>query len=735
MKIRKFATFNCQGLLNQVKRMNIADDFIHFGLSAMMIQETHIKGNGIHELKTSSGETLHLYNSGHENKSTAGVAVLVKSNCEVNFDPICERICVIKMKTNDITNNLISAYAPTLDTTKKHPEETQKFYDMLTSVVNKIKRRETIIIGGDFNAKTKVKVKDNALNKIVGNYAKSDQNENGEKLIEFCNIHDLRITNTFFKHKPIHQTTWKSPATYINNIDAKTKQPRRNPYRNQIDYILVKNNNNIKIFDSRAYTSQSTKSDHKPVIAKLKIKWQLTRNKNTSNKQINISKFQNTIIREEYKHFVTTELNKNVEQPTSNQERWNKITNILKTAAEHTVGYKNKKVKSDNEDIQYLSQLQRTTSTQIESEKHEERKKGLKKLRNRIMTEIHNILKHEQNEKIRQALEDLENIPDNNKMYEAVKRLQKLKPPQQLLIKGEDGLTVNQTKQVKIIAKYFKETFFKNAEPMPNIDPRPMSKPFTTNEIMTAVKRMKTNKTPGCDDIQIELIKHAPNNIIEAIAEIYNNLSETGDCPKEIKHGLLRPLQKPGKAKGPPSNLRPIILLSALRKILAACIMSRIKTRLDYQIPSSQAAYRPKRSTTEHVFACKLVIERTISAKNETVFLLLLDMSKAFDSIDRNTLIHDLQSTIDPDELHIVKNLLDVDLAVKCGNTISDTFMTNTGHFKGTAQVQTSLLSIWLKHYHQHQIRHLQLQTTNMSKTTSWIRKSPMSLQNIITRS
>ena len=93
--------------------------------------------------------------------------------------------------------------------------------------------------------------KDQLLNIIIGNYAKSDINENGEKLIELCSLHNLRITNTFFKHKPIYQTTWTSPTKHKNVIDSKSKLPRRNPYRNQIDYILVNNDSNIKITDSK----------------------------------------------------------------------------------------------------------------------------------------------------------------------------------------------------------------------------------------------------------------------------------------------------------------------------------------------------------------------------------------------------------------------------------------------------------------------------------------------------
>ena len=145
----------------------------------------------------------------------------------------------------------------------------------------------------------------------------------------------------------------------------------------------------------------------------------------------------------------------------------------------------------------------------------------------------------------------------------------------------------------------------------------------------------------------------------------------------------MRPLQKPGKTKGPLPHLRPIILLSTLRKILAACIMTRIKDWLELEIPAIQAAYRKGRSTTEHVFACKQVIERTISAKNETVHLILLDMSKAFDTVNRKILIEDLQNTINTDELHLVRNLLSVSLTIKCGDSLSDTFQTDTGAPQG----------------------------------------------------
>ena len=213
---------------------------------------------------------------------------------------------------------------------------------------------------------------------------------------------------------------------------------------------------------------------------------------------------------------------------------------------------------------------------------------------------------------------------------------------------------------------------------MQNVLPTPMSTLVTSSEIRKAVWTLKNNKIPGIDQINVELIKYSPEVVYEKIADIYNNIAATEKHPNEITHGILRALQKPGKPKGPTSNLRPIIYLYVLRKILAVCIMKRINSRLDSAIPISQAAYRKNRSTTEHVFATKLIIERAISSTDEIVYLLLLDMRKAFHSIQKNTLIDDLKNVLNQDDLHLIRILIDMKIAAKCGNYKSRFFSTDT---------------------------------------------------------
>ena len=132
------------------------------------------------------------------------------------------------------------------------------------------------------------------------------------KILEFCVMNNLKITNTFFKHKPIHLTTWQSPASYVNITDCKTNTPRRNSFRNQIDYILVRSNTNTKVFDSKATISTTKNSNHKPVIAKIMIKWKypLKTKSSTSwsNKRFNIYYMKNQNIRNSYQNEIESYL-------------------------------------------------------------------------------------------------------------------------------------------------------------------------------------------------------------------------------------------------------------------------------------------------------------------------------------------------------------------------------------------------------------------------------------------
>ena len=330
-----------------------------------------------------------------------GVGFITDPKAVVKFTPVSDRICTITTKAaNKHRVNIISAYAPTLETTNKTPEITTQFYEELESLIKLTNSRDTLIIGGDFNAKTKLgnKMLYENYNKIIGKYGHGMINKNGHILLEFAKRNDLRLTNTFFKHKPSHRTTWECPQRKSEHIDTKSGRTRRNPYRNQIDYILIKNKDNVNIYDSRSYGGMSTKSDHKPVITELEIKWPFTKSKKSA-KKINYDLLQDKNHRREYHLAVTKHLENQPEKKT-NQDRWNNIINATKQSAIETLGFADKKEKYQNPDIKTLSTKQKQLNIDMNSTNSLARRDQLRQERNRLLTEIHNMIRLEETNKI-----------------------------------------------------------------------------------------------------------------------------------------------------------------------------------------------------------------------------------------------------------------------------------------------------------------------------------------------
>ena len=61
----------------------------------------------------------------------------------------------------------------------------------------------------------------------------------------------------------------------------------------------------------------------------------------------------------------------------------------------------------------------------------------------------------------------------------------------------------------------------------------------------------------------------------------------------------------------------------------------------------------------------------------------MLGTSKGLNSINRNQVIEHLRNTIEVDELHIISTLVNVSLSVRCENTLSKVFETDTGGPQG----------------------------------------------------
>ena len=90
---------------------------------------------------------------------------------------------------------VIQAYAPTSNAEKA---EVERFYEDLQDLLEQTPKKDILFIIGDWNAK----VGSQDTPRVTGKFGLGVQNEEGQRLIEFCQKNALVTANTLFQqHK------------------------------------------------------------------------------------------------------------------------------------------------------------------------------------------------------------------------------------------------------------------------------------------------------------------------------------------------------------------------------------------------------------------------------------------------------------------------------------------------------------------------------------------------------
>jgi len=95
-----------------------------------------------------------------------------------------------------------------------------------------VNKNDYIMLTGDMNARAE----NNRVANIVGTNGEATLNSNSRKLIDFCTFNNLKIMNTFFKHKEIHKFTWEARG-----------------YKSINDYFITNMKTSTVIQDIRVY--------------------------------------------------------------------------------------------------------------------------------------------------------------------------------------------------------------------------------------------------------------------------------------------------------------------------------------------------------------------------------------------------------------------------------------------------------------------------------------------------
>ena len=160
----------------------------------------------------------------------------------------------------------------------------------------------------------------------------------------------------------------------------------------------------------------------------------------------------------------------------------------------------------------------------------------------------------------------------------------------------------------------------------------------TEVDVIKCIRSVST-KSCGIDGISIEFLKLCIPYCIPALTHIINFSLEQCKFPSKWKKAIIKPLNKcPNPAY--PTDYRPVSILSVLSKMLEKVVYSQVSEYLvnNNLLDLYQSGFRKYHSTTTALLKITDDMFNAID-QSEVSFLVLLDYSKAFDTVNHRLLL------------------------------------------------------------------------------------------------
>ena len=171
----------------------------------------------------------------------------------------------------------------------------------------------------------------------------------------------------------------------------------------------------------------------------------------------------------------------------------------------------------------------------------------------------------------------------------------------------------------------------------------------THDETTAAIRKLSSGKAAGPDAIAAEIYKYEGINLKKSLVKLFSDIWDNRAVPQEFKDASIVHIYKRKGDKSICDNHRGISLLCIAGKILTRILLNRLSLHLaDNILPESQCGFRAQRSTIDMIFAASQVQEKC-REQNLDLYMVFVDLTKAFDTISRDALWQILRKSGCPD--------------------------------------------------------------------------------------
>lgn len=166
--------------------------------------------------------------------------------------------------------------------------------------------------------------------------------------------------------------------------------------------------------------------------------------------------------------------------------------------------------------------------------------------------------------------------------------------------------------------------------------------PVSIASVRKLLQNLNSQKATGSDGIPASLLKSCCDLLAPSLSLVFNRSLSEGYVPSAMKHANITPLFKGGDSKTP-TNYRPVSLLSIVSKILERVVHNQLSAYLqNFNLyPRNQFGFRKQHSTEDALVHVTEEFRRSKDVGNSSGAV-LVDLSKAFDKVQHQTLICDL---------------------------------------------------------------------------------------------
>ncbi|KAI5627659.1 hypothetical protein C0J50_8434, partial [Silurus asotus] len=647
------------------KGREVADMMERRKVDMLCVQETKWKGSKARNI----GGGFKLFYHGVDGKRN-GVGVILKeeySKSVVEVKRVSDRVMIVKVEVEGMMINVISAYAPQVGC---EMEEKERFWSELDEVVDGVPRKERLVIGADFNGH--VGEGNRGDEEVMGRYGFKERNVEGQMVVDFAKRMEMAVVNTYFKKKEDHRVTYKSGGRCT-----------------QVDYVLCRRCNLKEIGDCKVLAGDSVARQHRMVVCRMVLEVKKKRRRVRTERRIRWWKLKE----EECSVRFREEVRERLSGVKEVLDDWATTAGVMREAARKVLGVTSGNRKEDketwwwNEEVQESIRRKRLAKQKWDRQSDEKSRQEYKEMRQQVKRDVAKA-KEKAYEELYERLDTKEGEKDLYRLARQRDRAGKDVLQVRAVKDGEGNVLTSEESVLRRWREYFEQLMNEENQRERRLDDVELVKQdvdrISKEEVRAAIKRMKSGKSVGPDDIPVEAWRCLGEMAVEFLTRLFNRILEGEKMPEEWRRSVLVPIFKHKGDVQTCSNYRGIKLISHTMKLWERVVEARL--REEVTICEQQYGFMPRKSTTDALFALRMLMEKYREGQKE-LHCVFVDLEKAYDRVPREELCYCMRkSGVSEKYVRVVRDMYEGSVtAVKCAVGTTDWFRVKVGLHQGSA--------------------------------------------------